>query len=85
MVLALGVGFAGSGMDGVITSEALPAQQGNIHIEGIQLDGITNAAHPLGGQQGGATPQKGVEDDIAAAGTIENSIRHHLYRLHRGV
>src|SRR5271165_2500791 len=77
--------LSGRGMDGMVTGVALPAPDGCVDINGIELDAMADAANPLGSNQGRAAAHEGIENHIAAAGAVKDRICDHGHRLHRWV
>src|ERR1700746_1555366 len=62
--------------------QRLPATDNRIDVESIELQPVATAAGALGGDQGRAAAEKGVEHDVAAGRAVEDRVGNHCYGLH---
>ena len=67
---------------GLLARHLLPALNRRIDIQRIELDAITAPVGALGGQQGAATAQEWVQNDVVAFRAIEDYVRDQLNGLH---
>ena len=71
-------------MDGV-QAGGEEAFQDYVAIGWIEFDAVTHAAGLMGREQSGAATAKGVQDNVAAVGTITDRIFDELERFNGGV
>src|SRR5207302_11186309 len=73
------------GMTGSLAGQGLPTADRGVDIGGLQFEPATVPPGALGGDQGRAAAEKGIEHDLAAAGAVAQCIRHQGHGLHRRV
>src|SRR5580704_6045128 len=71
------------GMTGALAGQGLPTADRGVDIGGIQFKPATDPAGARRGDQGRAAAEKGVEHDLAAAGTVPHRIGHQRDRFDR--
>src|SRR5207302_10219161 len=71
------------GMTGGLAGEGLPTADRGVDIGGVQFEPATVPPRALRGDQGRAAAEKGVEHDLAAAGTVPHRIGHQRDRFDR--
>ena len=63
----------------------LPTTNRGVDVKRIELDPIAAPADPLGGQDRGAGPHEGIEDDVAPARAVAHRVSDKRDGLHRWV
>jgi hypothetical protein len=72
-------GLSAALKDGVGLRRGLPAPDGDIYVEWVDLDTEGPPADPIRRQDRRAGSQKGVQNDITAAGTVPHRVRYQRY------
>ena len=75
--------LAGYGMACDIAGQRLPAADGGVDVQRIELDAAAAPADTLGCDQGGAAAEKGIEHHVTPGGRIQYGVGNELDRLHR--
>src|SRR3984893_14761182 len=71
------------GMTGALAGQGLPTADRGVDIGGVQFEPATVPPRAVGGEQGRAAAEKGIEHDLAAAGAVPQRIGHQRHRLDR--
>ena len=81
----LGEGLARAGEDRVSSGKFLPTANGGVDVKWIQLHSIAASAHALGSDDRRTRSEKGIQNNIPAAGAVAHRVGNQRYRLHRWV
>ncbi len=68
-------------MDSVIARLCLPAPNDGVDVEWVDFEAVAASAYTLRRHQRGAAAHKGIKNQIATRGTVEDGIGDQLHRL----